>query len=278
MKDLQTMNIPPFIYGTAWKEQETKRLTHMALNAGFRGIDTANQRRHYVEAGVGEALKQAFEENLVQREEVFIQTKFTYVNGQDHRLPYDPHAPFGTQVEQSFEKSREHLGVSYLDSYVLHGPSMRYGLSDTDWETWRAMEKLHKENKTRFLGISNVGIDQLEQLYDHANIKPTIVQNRCFASMGWDRDVRLFCHDNGIIYQGFSLLTANPEIMQHPHVQAIASRMEQTIAQVVFRFAMQAHMIPLTGTTSADHMAQDLSVCDFQLEAHDVEIIEMLMG
>src|SRR5216117_2073776 len=92
--------IPDFLYGTAWKEDRTPALTELALDAGFRGIDTANQRRHYFEAGVGEALAAAFAAGLA-RDDLFLQTKFTYAGGQDHRLPYDPRAPLATQVEQS---------------------------------------------------------------------------------------------------------------------------------------------------------------------------------
>src|SRR4051794_7141609 len=118
---------PRFLYGTAWKEQETRRLTELALRAGFRGIDTANQRRHYHEAAVGQAVAAAIEGGLVAREEVFLQTKFTFRPGQDHRLPYDPDAPIPVQVEQSFASSLEHLGTDVVDSYVLHGPTGRSG-------------------------------------------------------------------------------------------------------------------------------------------------------
>src|SRR5438874_13708987 len=84
--------VPRFLYGTAWKEDETERLTRLALEAGFRGIDTANQRRHYFEEGVGAAVAKAIADGLVRRDELFLQTKFTFVDGQDHRLPYDPNA------------------------------------------------------------------------------------------------------------------------------------------------------------------------------------------
>src|SRR4051812_21026043 len=119
---------PRFLYGTAWKEQETGRLTGLALRAGFRGIDTANQRRHYDEAAVGRAVAAAIEGVEVAREDLFLQTKFTFRPGQDHRLPYDPAAPIPVQVEQSFASSLEHLGAGVIDSYVLHGPTRRSGL------------------------------------------------------------------------------------------------------------------------------------------------------
>src|SRR4051812_12714828 len=100
---------PPFLYGTAWKEQDTQRCVEAALTAGFRGIDTANQRKHYFEAAVGEALKAAYSRGLVSREDLYLQTKFTFINGQDKRLPYDPDSPLEVQVNQSFESSLEHL-------------------------------------------------------------------------------------------------------------------------------------------------------------------------
>src|SRR3954470_11515169 len=87
---------------TAWKEAETQRLTELALRQGFRGIDTANQRKHYHEAAVGQGIATALKEKLVTRDELFLQTKFTFQAGQDNRLPYDPAAPVAKQVEQSF--------------------------------------------------------------------------------------------------------------------------------------------------------------------------------
>jgi diketogulonate reductase-like aldo/keto reductase len=270
------VRVPTLIYGTAWKEGDTAPLARMAIDAGFRGIDTANQRRHYFEAGVGEALADALAAGRLRREDVFLQTKFTYVDGQDERLPYDPTAPLATQVEQSFASSLQHLGVDYLDSYVLHGPSVRHGLAAGDWETWKAMERLHGAGKTRLLGISNVNVGQLEELYTRASTKPAIVQNRCFASMSWDRSVRQFCSERGILYQGFSLLTANREVLRHRRVSEIASRTGRTVPQVIFRFALHLGMAALTGTTSAAHMTQDLSIHDFELQPDEIRALAEL--
>jgi diketogulonate reductase-like aldo/keto reductase len=250
----------------------------MALDAGFRGIDTANQRRHYFEAGVGEAISRAFEEGIVRRDDLFLQTKFTYVAGQDHRLPYDPDAPVARQVEQSFASSLEHLGVEFLDSFVLHGPSMRHGLTDTDWSAWGAMEALQRTAKTRWLGVSNVALDQLEELYEGASVKPAFVQNRCFASMGWDLEVRQFCREHGVRYQGFSLLTANPEVFRHPRLNEVARRLGANLAQVVFAFARRVGMIAMTGTTSAEHMTMDLQAQDVKLTAGEIADIERLVA
>lgn len=268
------LRVPGFVYGTAWKEERTEALTRLALEAGFRGIDTANQRRHYHEAGVGTAIAWALSSGLVRRDELFVQTKFTSVGGQDHRLPYDAAADEATQVSQSFASSLEHLHLEALDSYVLHGPSQRYGLAAADRAVWRAMEELHAAGRTRLLGVSNVGLDQLEELCAGATTAPTFVQNRCFAQLGWDREVRAFCRERGIVYQGFSLLTANRAILAAPEFRALVHRVGRTPAQVVFRFALQVGMQALTGTTDPDHMREDLQAYDFELSAADIALIE----
>ena len=264
--------IPNFIYGTAWKEEATERLTRLALDAGFRAIDTANQRRHYFEAGVGAAVAEAIRDGVLRREELFLQTKFTSASGQDHRLPYDPKADPATQVRQSFASSLEHLQVEAIDSYVLHGPSRRRGLSDEDVAVWRAMESL----PVRFLGVSNVALDQLEALWHLAAVKPKFVQNRCFAATGWDAEVRAFCRAHDMVYQGFSLLTANVNELRRPPFREIVQRARRTPAQVVFRFARQIGMVPLTGTTDPAHMREDLAIDDFELSAENVARIERL--
>ena len=270
--------LPPFLYGTAWKEEETERLTLMALETGFRGIDTANQRRHYHEAGVGAAISKAVADGIVKREELFLQTKFTSRDGQDHRLPYDPRASPAEQVRQSFASSLEHLHVETLDSYVLHGPSHRQGLTRFDLEVWSAMEALCADGAVRHLGISNVAFDQLHELLQRASIRPRFVQNRCFAVTGWDREVRAFCRDHDIVYQGFSLLTANVAELRHPEFLRIVHRTGATSAQVVFRFALKAGMQPITGTTSRRHMEQDLAAPEIDLTSEEVATIEQIAG
>jgi len=269
---------PDFLYGTAWKEGRTQALTELALRVGFRGIDTANQRRHYVEAAVGQALAAACRAGVVTRADVFLQTKFTYRHGQDHRLPYDPGADLSTQVAQSMQSSLEHLGTDYVDSYVLHGPASARGWTDADAEVWTAMVKERDAGRTRALGVSNVSRRHLEQMVAAGAETPQFVQNRCFARLGWDRDVRAFCEDRKIVYQGFSLLTANPEVVQHGLVARIAARDGVSPAQVVFRFARAIGILPLTGTSDAEHMRQDLSSRALQLSPDEVGAIESLAG
>jgi len=270
-------SIPNFLYGTAWKEEHTAALVEMALRAGFRGIDTANQRRHYFEAGVGEALAAAYRAGVVTRGELFLETKFTYRPGQDHRLPYDPTAKFAVQVKQSMTSSLEHLQADYVDSYVLHGPASGHGWTEIDAEVWHAMHKERDAGRTRLLGVSNVGLHHLEQMVAQSEA-PAFVQNRCYARFGWDREVREFCRKHGMVYQGFSLLTANVEVLQHPVVRGIAARTRATVAQVVFAFARGIAILPLTGTSTFEHMRLDLGSAGFGLSAAEIEEIERLVG
>ena len=278
MPSPQPYAVPDFLYGTAWKEEKTAALTELALRAGFRAIDTANQRRHYFEAGVGEGLATAYGQGLVTRADLFLQTKFTYQRGQDHRLPYDPAASLAHQVKQSLASSLEHLGTDYVDSFVLHGPSSNYGWADGDAEVWEAMGKERDAGRTRLLGVSNISMQQLEQMLDAHTEVPAFVQNRCYARLGWDREIREFCRQRNIVYQGFSLLTANIEILRHPLVGEIAANANATPAQVVFAFARMVGMLSLTGTSSTEHMKQDLASRELTLSSQTVELIESLAG
>ena len=269
------VSVPSFMYGTAWKKEATAQCVLLAVESGFRAIDTANQLIHYQEALVGEALK-SLDQQGVKRNTLFIQTKFTPAGGQDHRTPYDPRADLTTQVEQSFASSLTHLATDYVDSYVLHAPFSRRGLGEADWEVWSAMEALYQSGKTKMIGVSNIAAGQLTELCQRANHKPMVVQNRCFAALAWDKQIREICRAHDIIYQGFSLLTANREVLVDPQVQRIARRLDATSAQIIFRFAMQIGMLPLTGTTSQKHMREDLEAERLALPSDEIELIETI--
>ncbi|MBH0177139.1 MAG: aldo/keto reductase [Nitrospira sp.] len=275
MMAYNSVTIPSFMYGTAWKKEATTGLVLQAVEAGFTAIDTANQLVHYDEARVGEALLELAKQGIT-RDKLFLQTKFTPVNGQDHRLPYDARASITMQVQQSFESSLAHLHTDYLDSYVLHGPYSRRGLGAEDWEVWAAIESLYDAGKTKMIGVSNVSADQLTLLCAKAKHKPMVVQNRCYAAFGWDIDVRALCRTHGIIYQGFSLLTANSGIFAEPDLRALATKYQAGLAQLVFRFSQQIGMLPLTGTTNPQHMKEDLQCERFTLSPDELTLIEAI--
>jgi diketogulonate reductase-like aldo/keto reductase len=111
----------------------------------------------------------------------------------------------------------------------------------------------------------------------HGNL-PDFVQNRCYARFGWDCDVRAFCGARKIVYQGFSLLTANDDVVRHPLVADLAKRHGATSAQIVFRFAQSVGILPLTGTSDSGHMKQDLASTGIVLAPDGVRSIEALVG
>jgi len=275
-RQIREVAVPALLYGTAWKEQRTAHVVGQALRTGFRGVDTANQRQHYREAEVGRALQAELERGTLRREDVFVQTKFTFRGYQDHRLPSGPAAPVARQVEQSFESSLSHLGVDVVDSYLLHAPSVPEGLSTADIAAWHVMESLYDAGRVRFIGVSNFAPDQLVALLRAARVRPTFVQNRCYASQGWDASVRAICIREGVTYQGFSLLTANEQVLRGSLVHDIARRHQRAPAQVILRFALQLGMIVLTGTTNPQHMADDLAVYEFELTSAELNAIEQV--
>lgn len=273
---LQGVPMPRILYGTAWKKERTAALVKQALDLGFRGIDTACQPKHYDEAGVGAGLAAALAEGL-KRDDLYIQTKFTPLGGQDpERIPYDPSAPLSLQVEQSFQRSRLNLGVDVLDGLVLHSP-----LPDPAQfrEVWSAMEALVDAGGVRQLGISNCyDPEVLRYLWETARIKPAVVQNRFYAATGFDRILRRFCRQNGILYQSFWTLTANPDLLASDTVRALAAKHRRTAAQILFRVLSQSGIIPLTGTCSAEHMRDDLAIADFVLADEECRAVEELLG
>ena len=275
---VRSVAAPLIMYGTAWKEDRTQALVLEAIAAGFRAFDTANQRKHYVEEEVGAAVRAAIASGTVTREDLFIQTKFTYQHGQDYRLPYDPDCDLNTQVGQSVASSLEHLGVTRIDSYILHGPSRSSGLGQADWQTWRAMEDAVDGGLVGLLGISNVSVDQLDTLLGSVRIRPAFVQNRCLARASWDAEVRALCQTQDVIYQAFSLLSGNRQVLQKPRVTEIARHHNKTVPQVVFRFAVQLGMLPLTGTTDGVHMRHNLDIFDFTLTRDETETMLALGG
>jgi len=267
--------IPRLIYGTAWKKERTASLVELALRSGFRGVDTACQPKHYHEAGVGEGLAAAFSNGLA-RSEAYVQTKFTPLSGQDpNDVPYDPRASLSEQVAQSFERSLRNLRTDYLDGLLLHSP---YPADEDTLAVWRAMERLYDQGGVRQLGVSNFyGLSQLGALYRNARIKPAVIQNRFCAKTRYDRDIRAFCKRRGLIYQSFWTLTANPEVLAAPAISELAVKYGRSPAQLFFRYLTQLDIVCLTGTSSQEHMEQDLSIFELRLSPAECETLGTLL-
>jgi diketogulonate reductase-like aldo/keto reductase len=263
---------PKILYGTAWKKDETEGLVRTALLQGFRGIDTACQPKHYHEAGVGAALR-----GTLARTDLYLQTKFTPLSGQDPaRIPYDPKASLAEQVRQSLAVSLRNLGTDYLDCLVLHSPLPSRRRTQ---EVWRTMESMVESREVRQLGISNCyRLEELAALFDSARYKPAVVQNRFYADTGYDREIRAFCRQHGMIYQCFWTLTANPQVLAHRTVRELATKHRRTPAQLLFRYLTQNDIVPLTGTRSEIHMREDLAIFDFELTQLEREAMDVLFS
>jgi diketogulonate reductase-like aldo/keto reductase len=266
---------PRIIYGTAWKKLQTEELVRQALRQGFRGIDTACQPKHYHEAGVGAGVATCLMKGGLTRSDLYLQTKFTPLSGHDpNRIPYDPGANPAEHVAQSFETSLRNLQTSYLDCLVLHSPLTATGEAT---QVWRAMEALVDADGVRQLGISNCySLEYLADLYRSARVKPAVVQNRFYAQTGYDREIRAFCRQRGIIYQSFWTLTANPHVLAHDQLMSLASKYERTPAQIFFRYLTQTGVVPLTGTTSEIHMREDQQIFEFELTATERDALDTL--
>jgi len=270
------VKMPRIIYGTAWKKDRTADLVVKAVQTGFRGIDTACQPKHYDEALVGEALMRLKNQGI-EREVLFLQTKFTPLSGQDPRqVPYDKNSPVELQVAQSFETSKKNLQTEYVDSLILHSPLAPHALL---MKVWKAMEKIQNTGGARQLGISNCyDIEVIRSLYADADVKPAVIQNRFYPETGYDADLRRWCSQHGVIYQSFWTLTANPHILASPTVRTAARKYNKTEAQIFFRYLSQSGIVPLTGTTSEQHMKEDLDIFDFELSSEELKNVSLLLN
>jgi len=269
---MSTDKKPNLIYGTAWKKEKTAIYVEDAIKLGFRAIDTACQPRHYREDLVGEGIKKSG----VERDELFIQTKFTPQGGQDpSSIPYDPNFPIDMQIRASLEVSMENLQTDFLDSLILHSPLHTFGET---LKAWRTFEEFVKEGRVGVIGISNCyNPDFFKKLYEQASIKPSFLQNRFYKDSDYDIYLRAFCNENSITYQSFWTLTANPDILGSSLFVDLQKKYEKTAEQILFRYLTLSGVVPLIGSTSKTHLKQDLDIFSFRLDKSDVEQIDKLL-
>ena len=255
--------IPPILYGTAWKKARTAPLVAQALAAGFDGIDTACQPKHYDEAGVGDGLRSAT--RAAGAAPIYAQTKFTAVGGQDlTTIPYDPALPIEAQIAASFAVSCTNLAPTRPTTLILHSPLPTL---EATLRAWRALEALQRRGEVAMIGISNCyDLRLLQALCQQAQVWPSIVQNRFYAQTGHDAALRAWCDTQGILYQSFWTLTANPHALGALALGRLADRHGCEPAQILLRHVTQLGIIPLVGTTRVEHMRADLGIFDFTLD------------
>lgn len=256
--------VPSFLYGCAEKPDPSVILA--ALNAGYRGIDSACQPQFYDEKAIGQAIASALSPVSggglgLKRRGLFVQTKFTTPAGhKPHLAPYLGEDLPEVKVRKSLDMSLAKLGVDYVDCLLLHGPMPTLGET---LEIWAGMESVC--DKVLSLGLSNVSLEQLEAVYNHATIKPAIVQNRFWYHNHFDSAVRSFCAENNIVYQAFWVLTGNPQLLDSNFVGWLAERVgasrEDTLFSLVLSLGQDGPQVSvLNGTTNPERMLRSLEV------------------
>ncbi|EXJ76674.1 uncharacterized protein A1O5_01182 [Cladophialophora psammophila CBS 110553] len=258
--------LPAFIYGTAWKKEATADLVYQALCNGFTAIDTAAQPKHYREDLVAAGISRAIKDDKVKRSEIYIQTKFTSVAGQNpENMPYDPKSPLPEQVNASVISSLKNFNFAhvvegddtaepYIDTLVLHSPMPT--ISET-LEVWQALEQ-YVPDKIRNLGISNCDLFTLMDIYERARIKPSVVQNRFYPSTKYDIGARQFCREKNIIYQSFWTLSANPNLVGSKEAGRLANQLGISPQSALYCLVLGlGNVTVLNGTKSAQHMQED---------------------
>jgi len=271
------------IYGTAWKADKTAKLVTEAVRAGFRFIDTAGQPKHYNEAGVGNGWTSAAQELLLNRDDLFIQTKFSAVKGQDpNNIPYDKDASLDDQVQQSFVSSLSNLQTDYIDSLILHSPYKKW--EDTI-SVWRVFESFVDDGKVRQLGISNCyDLDIFVKLYEEARIKPVVLQNHFSPDYKFDVKLRDYCAKVGVTYQSFWTLTGNRKALKTTRIKEIADSKKLTPQTLMYAFMMTFGHTPLSGSTESKHMIEDVALMEriqdgeVILDAEEIEEMSTILG
>ena len=146
-------------------------------------------------------------------------------------------------------------------------------------KVWNAMEKTQKTGDARQLGISNCyNTEVIRSLHADASVKPAVVQNRFYQETEYDADLRHWCSNHGVIYQSFWTLTANPHILASNTIRTIAQKYKKTEAQIFFRYLSHSGIVPLTGTSSEQHMKEDLGIFDFELSSEDLKNVSLLFN
>lgn len=256
--------IPALGFGTLIPDPvATRNATKAALEAGFRALDTAE--RYRTEKEVGEAMQDVFSAGKIKREDVFVATKLWNTNHRPER------------VKPAFEASLKKLQLDYLDLYLIHTPfafqpgdeqdprdangDVIYDREVTLLDTWRALEELVNEGKCKAIGLSDVGLDKVKEIFDAATIKPAVVHVESHPYLP-EWELLDYCRKHGIVLQAFAPLGHNsvPNVLADPVVTGIAHRVGKTPAQVVLAWAIQRGTALLTTTKTPSRLAENFDV------------------
>ncbi|WP_435925420.1 aldo/keto reductase [Paenibacillus sp. DYY-L-2] len=235
--------------------QELVNAVKAAIRHGYRSIDTAAVYEN--EAGVGTAIREALEESLVKREELFVTSKLWNADqGYDSALA-------------AFEATMEKLGLDYLDLYLIHWP-----VKGKYKDSWRALETLYRDGRVKAIGVSNFQIHHLKDVMEGAEIKPMVNQVE-FHPRLTQKDLLLYCREQGIQLEAWSPLMQG-ELLNEPLLQEIGAKYGKTVAQVILRWDLQHGVVTIPKSTKEARIIENASIFDFSLSEEDMNRIDGL--
>lgn len=256
--------IPALGFGTLIPDPvATKEAVRISLEVGFRQFDCAERYRN--EEHVGEAMRAVFEERKIRRKDVFVGTKLWNNN----------HHP--DRVRPAFEASLRRLQLDYVDLYSIHTPfafkagdeqdprdkdgNVIYDDATDLADTWKALESLVDEGRCKAIGLSNISLEKLKEVFEIARVKPAVVQVESHPYLP-QLDLLDYCKSNGIVMQAFAALGhgIEPRLLDDPVVAAVAKRVHKTRAQVLLAWALQRGTAPLTTATSVRHIEENFDI------------------
>jgi alcohol dehydrogenase (NADP+) len=263
--------MPALGFGTLIADAtETRNATRTALEAGFRHLDCAERYRN--EEQVGEAIREAIQAGSLTREDLFITTKLWNTNHRPER------------VQPAFESSRNRLQLEYIDLYLIHTPfaflpgdnqdprdqngNVIYDEGINLMDTWKAMESLVDGGKCKAIGLSDVGINQLQEIFESARIKPAVVQVESHPYLP-EIELLEFCNSNGIVMLAFAPLGhgIKPGVLEDPAIIAIAQRVNKTPAQVLLAWAVQRGTAVLTTPKTPNRSRENFDISALPADA-----------
>lgn len=249
------VSIPQVGFGV-WKvpDEEATVAVEQAIKTGYRLIDTA--KIYGNELGVGKAIANS----TIPREELFITTKVWNADqGYENTL-------------KAFDASLEKLGVDYVDLYLVHWPTPKF---DQYVETYKALETLYKEGRTKAIGVCNFDIEHLERVMDECDVKPAVNQVE-FHPYLQQKELREFCKKHDIQIEAYSPLMNGTYIMENEVIQEIAEQHRKTPAQIILRWHVQNDVVVIPKTVTPSRMKENLDVFDFELTEADMDRIATL--
>jgi aldehyde reductase len=263
--------MPALGFGTLIPDAtETRNATRTALEAGFRHFDCSERYRN--EEQVGQAIREAIQAGWINRNDLFITTKLWNNNHRPER------------VQPAIEASRDRLKLESIDLYLMHTPyafrpgddqdprdqndNVIYDQGITLMDTWRAMENLVDRGMCKAIGLSDVSLDQVREVFEQARIKPSVIQVESHPYLP-QTEILDFCNTNGLVLLAFAPLGhgIKPGVLEDPVIRAIAQRVNKTPAQVLLAWAIQRGAAVLTTPKTPDRAKENFDISVLPVDA-----------